>query len=454
MVTILKPDLSFYWLPSRAWELLAGAALASHRSVFAEAPKGRREAAAAAGLMAILASYALVDLSDVAHPGLVTLPVVLGAVLIIGCAGVDTIVGRLLSARPMVWLGVISYSLYLWHYPIMAFGRHLAFTPTLIDKIFWIALSIILAHLTMIFVERPFRNRSGMSLPLAAASIGLASVAIVAVGFLIAKQDGWPSRMAHLSASYGEETHDNQKLRVASWGPLRRLGRETGGAQSNAFGPSPDEMSRLWFLPDETRTRVLLAGNSHAKDLFNAVKFGTYGEKIAIARFGLNIDLREAHVSALRRSPNYAAAEIIVLAHSYNTDELAPIEAFIKAVAGDGKKLVVLGKRPVFKTFSPYPLADQWFLRQGPDVDGQALASEAYRIAEFFDDFNERLAAIAVEAGATFVSQDGLMCDLAAKTCPMLTADGRKILYDSVHFSLQGARHLGDRMAELAYFGK
>ena len=65
-----------------------------------------------------------------------------------------------------------------------------------------------------------------------------------------------------------------------------------------------------------------------------------------------------------------------------------------------------------------------------------------------------RLAAIAVEAGATFVSQDGLMCDLAAKTCPMLTADGRKILYDSVHFSLQGARHLGDRMAELAYFGK
>ena len=62
VVTTLDSNLSFYWLPSRAWELLAGAALASRRSVFSEAAKNRREAAAAAGLIAILASYLFVSL--------------------------------------------------------------------------------------------------------------------------------------------------------------------------------------------------------------------------------------------------------------------------------------------------------------------------------------------------------------------------------------------------------
>ncbi len=413
-----------------------------------------REAAAAAGLIAILASYLFVSLEDVAHPGFVTLPVVIGAILIIGCAGADTMAGRLLSSRPLVWLGVISYSLYLWHYPIMAYGRHLSFSPSLVDKIGWIFLSLVLAQLTMIFVERPFRNRARITFRPAATMIGAACAAIFAGSFVVVKQDGWSSRMEHLSVRYGEETHDNRKLRTASWEPLRRLGRETDGGRNNAYGPSPDEMSRLWFSEGETRTRVLLAGNSHSKDFFNAITLGAYGQDIAVARFGLHLDLRESQVSALRRSPNYVAADVIVLAHSFYTDEMAPIEAFVNAVTVDGKKLIVLGKRPAFRTFSPYPLADQWFVRQGPSVDKQALALEAYRIAAFFDDFNSQLAKIAAESGATFVSQDGLMCDLAAKTCAMLTAGGRKILYDPIHFSLQGAKHIGDRMAELDYFGQ
>lgn len=451
-VTRLDSDLSFYWLPSRAWELLAGAALASHRTIFSRAAKDLREGASAAGLIAILASYLFVSLESVAHPGLATLPVVVGAVLIIGCAGDDTIVGRLLSARPLVWIGLISYSLYLWHYPVMAFGRHLSFSPSLADKLGWIVVSVVLAQVTLVLVERPFRNRGRISLRPAAASIAMAALAVFVGAFVIAKQDGWPSRMAHLSAAYGQETHDNQKLRMTSWRPLRSVSQTKDGEVNNAFGPSPDEAYRLWFSPDETRMRVLIAGNSHAKDIYNAVSLGAYGEEMAPARFGLGIDLPEGQVFTLRGSPNYAAADFVVLAHSFTTDRMEAIEAFIEAVKSDGKSLIVLDKRPEFRTYSPYPLADQWFLSSDRSLEDNSLAKEAYRIAEFSEHFNRRLQNVAARHGAVFISQEELLCDLKARECPLLTPEKRKIMYDATHFTLQGAKHIGDRMAELDFF--
>ncbi|MDB5622017.1 MAG: acyltransferase 3, partial [Devosia sp.] len=116
--TQLARIFTFYMLPTRAWELGVGALLA----VVPMAPiRSRlwREVLGWAGLVLVLAPlFYLTEAS--AFPGLNALPPVLGAALLIGW-GEGTMVGRALEWRVLVYLGLISYALYLWHWPVIVF---------------------------------------------------------------------------------------------------------------------------------------------------------------------------------------------------------------------------------------------------------------------------------------------------------------------------------------------
>ena len=122
MVGVQK-EAAFFLAPFRAWELLLGAALAlsTRRPAI---PAWMAELAAGAGLSMILASVLLLD-EDHAFPGILAVPPCLGAALLI-LAGMDKqpAVTRLLSTRPLVAVGLLSYSLYLWHWPILSFARY------------------------------------------------------------------------------------------------------------------------------------------------------------------------------------------------------------------------------------------------------------------------------------------------------------------------------------------
>lgn len=176
----IDPAANFYLLPSRLWELGIGAALALMGVDRLDPAKGYRELLSILGLAAIIASYAFVEESAF-YPGWTTVPVVLGAALVLAFARGDTAVGRLLSLQPLVAIGVISYSLYLWHQPVFAFAQLRA-----IDAIpAWgyallILLCFGLATLSWHFVEQPFRKpgrfdrRAVFGATLAAGSVMLA----------------------------------------------------------------------------------------------------------------------------------------------------------------------------------------------------------------------------------------------------------------------------------------
>ena len=87
---------------------------------------------------------------------------------------------KLLSQRIIVGIGLISYSLYLWHYPIFAFGRiNQNYDITFIHKIFWIAMTVILSVISYFYIERPFRNRNIINKNFLLKSILLASLLII-----------------------------------------------------------------------------------------------------------------------------------------------------------------------------------------------------------------------------------------------------------------------------------
>lgn len=197
-----SPDFVFYMLPTRAWELLTGAliALAAARI---RLPQAAAEGVGLAGVVAIAASAAMLS-SHETFPGLSAAPAVFGtAAVIVSGLSAQTAVTRFLSLPPVVFVGLISYSLYLWHWPLIALSSYVSERAlTLPEALGVVAASFAIAYLSWRFVERPFRLRShaaGMfvwkraDVTFAASGVGVAVLlALTGAGISIAK--GLPSR--------------------------------------------------------------------------------------------------------------------------------------------------------------------------------------------------------------------------------------------------------------------
>jgi len=154
------PESAFYLVHLRAWELLAGALLATGL-LPAHRWQWLRELSALSGLLLILGSVFLLD-KDSSFPGFSALPAVLGALLIIhaGHTG-TTLTGRLLGWRLLVFIGLISYSLYLWHWPLFVFAGYYKIVPfTPLEQVVLLVLAVLLGWLSWRFVESRFRGKS------------------------------------------------------------------------------------------------------------------------------------------------------------------------------------------------------------------------------------------------------------------------------------------------------
>lgn len=192
--TATAPTFNFFMLPTRAWELLIGAML-----VLTPPPqparRGVAEAIGAAGLGLIL--YAVFTYTEeTAFPGLNALAPVLGSAMVIYAGTAHaTLTARALSWKPMVSIGLISYSLYLAHWPIAVFLRYVTLrAPTLPELVAIIAASFVLAYFSWRFIEQPFR-RPGNAFPrrrlFAAAAAAMVLVSAVGAAGVMSGGFAW-----------------------------------------------------------------------------------------------------------------------------------------------------------------------------------------------------------------------------------------------------------------------
>lgn len=161
----MHPSVAFFFLPARGWELLIGAILA-----VIEFEGGRRynnrpisEVGGLIGLALIF--YPVCRFNDqTPFPGLHALPPTIGAASIIFFANSENLVGKILRLKLFVGIGLISYSAYLWHQPLLAFFRDRSprdLSGT--EAAALIVLSLFIAYFSWRFVERPFRDRTHFS---------------------------------------------------------------------------------------------------------------------------------------------------------------------------------------------------------------------------------------------------------------------------------------------------
>ena len=240
------PSATFYLFPFRAWELLAGVLLA-----IAGREGGWRyalhPALSWAGLALILGSVLFIRAEG--FPGWQALGPVLGTVLILANGRDGNPVNRALAHPGPVFIGLISYSLYLWHWPVFvlsSYWRGGYGGP--VEAAGLLVLAVVLSVLSWRYVERPVRRMRGGTRTLVGGT-GLASVGLLVLGAVLWRGDGLPARFApeyatHIAAS-GDFNQDWSRCTVPDIGPL-------AGVETCPIGP-------------EGAPQVLIWGDSHLR---------------------------------------------------------------------------------------------------------------------------------------------------------------------------------------------
>jgi peptidoglycan/LPS O-acetylase OafA/YrhL len=285
--TPTMPAASFYLLPTRGWELMVGALLAVGIGV----PERFREAGAAAGVTLILAGCLLLSADDL-FPGWRALLPAIGAALVIA-GGTRSTVARALSFGPCVYIGRVSYSLYLWHWPILVFMRHWRTEQALppLWALGGMCLALALAAASYHWIEQPARRRSVPFRTVLISCLGGAAVILAAAGAAIAG-GGLPAR-------FPKEVIDLAAQRTA-YAPLAHACLQLGIEKSIRhcrFGPAG---------PPE----ILLWGDSHAAAISEAVAIAIDRPGLLIATGGCEPML---HPVAGLTEPGCAATNAAVL---------------------------------------------------------------------------------------------------------------------------------------------
>jgi len=455
LLTRVDFAFSFFMIFSRIWELLAGAVLAH---VLATRPDiGQRIpfAGALPGLGLLMIGYSLVAVPlSWHHPGVGTLGAVVGTVLIIGFARQGEPVTWLLSIRPLVGMGLISYSLYLWHYPVYAFGRLRALMePGMVDYIAWVCLSFAAAILTYYLVEQPFRDRARITRPVLTGALTAATLTIGAVSIVLLQRDGAPGRLEDLTELYGPAEPDNVFLEEVSWSILASLAEQQGYAPSTAHEPSEFEREVLWFDPGAATQKLLIIGNSHGKDLFNALHLNReIFPEFEFARFGMRNTIEEDQIETLLAAPNFMHADTVILSFRYHMNTMDPVGPLIERLLTAGKQVVLTTNTTEFGASEVYSIADRHLLRTGTmDVDAINATAWKSRVLSNGSPSNDVLRDLAATYDLAILEKEDFICDATRRTCANVTLSGRKAIYDYGHYTLDGAILFGRRIAELGW---
>jgi peptidoglycan/LPS O-acetylase OafA/YrhL len=257
ILTSIDSSAAFYWIPTRAWELFIGSILALH---VIPSPSKRfiREVNTILGI-AMIAFGVFLYTPETSFPGFAALLPTIGTALIIHSgSGGSSFIYKALSLRPIVFVGLISYSLYLWHWPVIVYTNILTIKePSMSVMILMLALIFILSILSWKYIESPFRKKiffkGRQSLLVTSAVV---SVAIIVSGMVFIMNDGYPYRLTNNVASIPKE----KDHKWHHWASCEKVVNRIKNGQN------------LCDIGKETESaRFILWGDSHARALASGI---------------------------------------------------------------------------------------------------------------------------------------------------------------------------------------
>jgi peptidoglycan/LPS O-acetylase OafA/YrhL len=420
--TFLASSFAFYLTPARAWELMVGALVALTFPGGTVRYSLASEVMAALGIVLILAAF--ITFSDqTPSPSFYTLVPTLGTALVLLFATPQTIVGKTLSTGPFVGIGLISYSIYLWHQPIFAFARLYA-TATPSAWVFAaLALSTVpIGYLSWRYIERPFRDRKKFTRAQIFGMAAVMSAAFVSLGFLVVSTNGFVGRYPEADRAL-----------------LMSDPEEIGRYVSARFNDMDQE-----FDTRSAKSKLLVVGDSFGKDFVNMVGenhlLQNYQLRTFYIPFACQIVVPAPDTAFCRKQSvlnpivqrRVRMANVIVLASDWLPNTATQLKTAVHALAlRPDQKLIILGTKRLsplrLLTYLKLPLAQRLTLRvrverrKANDIIQQAFPD---KFVDFF----------------------GRICphDL----CPVFAPNGKIISFDGSHLTPDGARYAGKILFE------
>ena len=469
-----SPDAHFFKLACRIWELAAGGLLALRVAATPDVkhPPGVRltaerrwaSAASVAGLLLIIGSALLLN-AERAFPGAWAVVPVVGTVLLIGAGPGAWINARILASRPWVFVGLISYSLYLWHWPLLVFTRILlGHAPPPGTAAVVLAGAFALACATYYLVECPIRLRSRTSRAPALLLAGLAAAGLFGVAFdsrWIGARLRGPAFLAFDAASqdlgYPGQVNFRRQGAFASWQiPSQRaqkvlfvgdshvqqywprvayvIGSQPAGAQSAEFAtysgcpPLPGVNVRVRDVSCPRFFEYAL-GRAWRPDV-STVVFGAYWESYLLGKFGTRHSARHIYsvTDPLRRD-----LQLDSPAMQSSFEEFA--RQLSRLVAG-GRRVIIILSNHTSPRFDPLTLIParvrlSWRPPAHFEVEPASRSVAAAPYEAFAAPVVQKLRAIAAAAGAEVIDPADTLC--AALACATVTEQGTPLYVDSDH---------------------
>lgn len=445
------PSANFYLLPTRAWELGTGALCAlllTKRKFRASTPLSLT------GLLLILYSVFFFD-ENVPFPSLYALIPVTGTALIVLFGSTKTLTARLLSSKVLVGIGLISFSAYLWHQPLLAFARIKSAYPLEWPLMAGLPLlSLLLAFFSWKYVEAPFRKRSVISSRktiFTASAVAL--VAFITVGLYGDETEGLPSRLA---LSPQQQSY----LATAQPSPYRQ---QCHASKSNVIPPEQAcEYNRQ-------NGSVAVLGDSHAVELAYALA-ENLGTETGVRHFSFS-DCAPAYLSSAdtpckkwtQKTVDYIARQesirqVVVtyriqaelwgdhretypalpnsIAANERRQRLSSLEATLKVLKQAGKQVVYVAQSPEL----PFAIDQQVYRLGGSPhaIDGVSRSWWTQRTAYFSRHFSP-------PDNVPTVHPATLFCD--DTTC-LAGKNGKAFYFDDDHVSLWGAQQIAQQVLQ------
>ncbi|MNV06667.1 O-acetyltransferase OatA [compost metagenome] len=462
------PVATFFMPQTRFWELLVGAVLAYlqifkkpqltqfmqglvfHPVLFRHPPQQERRRGilnnlySIFGLFLLIAAFFLIDKNKLFPGWWVILPVS-GAFLLI-LAGPDAWVNRVVLAnRLMVFVGVISYPLYLWHWPILSFARIIeSGIPSREVRIGAVLLSIGLAWLTYRLVERPIRL--GQKSWAKTAVLSVLMVVVGLVGYSTYERDGLPLRVEQLtkiSKAAGEWDY-----------PGRLLSADFDGIQ-------------YYYQYSSKQTLTLFVGDSNIEQFYpraeelivnnpknaNGVIFKTGGGCLSIPE--MLYDIEHKHCSVLMRDALRLAKEIpqvdtVVIGSLWNAylksnmfmaarfdvgsaeydDAMNKLSGYIKELRSMNKRVYLVLNIPSDRKLSPKNMIRRDLMSFPRVLSIRTDSISRADLEKAYGQVQEDLARVGAAAGAKIIKPIDFLC---SDDCPSVGTDGQPMYKDSSH---------------------
>ena len=408
-----SPGTGFFLPHTRFWELILGAGL-SLVALPAMRP-AVRDGLSLAGLALIVAAM-LAFSGALAYPGWRALLPTVGALLLIAAGPAAWVNRQLLSRRLLVMVGLVSYPLYLWHWPLLVFQRLLPeHDGDRWTRIAAVALALGLAWLTWRWVERPVRHAASPQGRTLAASAMLAMLGgLLLVGLATQATQGFPARFPPHLQYLIEPEPERFDIRIG-----RCFLEPEQGAED--------------FAAECGHGQVALWGDSHAAHLMAGLT-----RLSSVAQFTasacppiLDADIAGRpqcrHINdSVARQIAEADVRTVVLAANWSAYPVAAVEPTIVRLRAEGRQVVLVGPVPAWD--QPLPRQLLFLGRSGPLP--ARLRPDSLPALEALDG---RLEAIAQRTGARYLSPLRLLCN--ADGCRVRVAPSRVTSFDRTHLT-------------------